>query len=161
MCIYTYLCNRLHLIKLCLCCFLDMHLYSNNLSTIAKISSLIMSELFPACFSFIINFNRIQSSSGSDDKKIVFETPEAETIKPGDLSKFITVRSRVDFIPTAFTSKFISFAKSYNNFLSDILAMSTLQFLLVIIFNESPFNSNSLPVSRNINKLLSKVIGIE
>ena len=30
--------NKLHLIKICLCCFLDMHLYSNNLSTIAIIS---------------------------------------------------------------------------------------------------------------------------
>ena len=80
MCFY----NRLHLIKICLCCFLDMHLYSNNLSTIATISSLIKSELFPACFSCSNNFNLSQSSSGSDDKKIVFETPEAETIKPGD-----------------------------------------------------------------------------
>ena len=37
-CIYTYLSDRLHLIKICLCCFLDMHFYSNNLSTIATIS---------------------------------------------------------------------------------------------------------------------------
>ena len=40
---YTYDYNRLHLIKICLCCFLDMHLYSKNLSTIATISSVIMS----------------------------------------------------------------------------------------------------------------------
>ena len=57
-----------------------MHLYSNNLSTIATISSLIMSELFPACFSCNNHFN-LHDSSGSDDKNIVFETPEAETIK--------------------------------------------------------------------------------
>ena len=76
--------NRLHLIKICLCCFLDMHLYSNNLSTIATISSLIMSELFPACFFCKNNFNLSQSSSGSDDKNIVFETPQAETISLGD-----------------------------------------------------------------------------
>ena len=44
-CVYIHLfeylyfyCNRLHLIKICLCCFLDMHSYSNNLSTIATIS---------------------------------------------------------------------------------------------------------------------------
>ena len=36
--ILVYLFNRLHLSKICLCCFLDMHLYSNNLSTIATIS---------------------------------------------------------------------------------------------------------------------------
>ena len=33
-----YLFNRLHLSKICLCSFLDMHLYSNNVSTIATIS---------------------------------------------------------------------------------------------------------------------------
>ena len=49
-----------------------MHLYSNNLSTIAMISSLIMSELFPACFSCSNNFNLSQSSSGLDDKKNCF-----------------------------------------------------------------------------------------
>ena len=36
---------------------------------------------------------------GSDDKNIVFETPEAETIKPGDLSNFIRVLSQVDLLP--------------------------------------------------------------
>ena len=94
--------NRLRLIKISLCCLLDKHLYSNNLSTIATISSLIMSELFPASFSCNNNFNLSQSSSGSEDKKIVFQTPEAETIKPGDLSNFLSVLSRVDFLPTAF-----------------------------------------------------------
>ena len=72
-------------------------MYSNNLSFIATISSLIISELFPACFSCSNSFNLLQSSSGSDDKNIVFETPEAEILKPGDLSNFIRVRSRVDF----------------------------------------------------------------
>ena len=57
-----------------------MHLYSNNLSTIAMISSLILPKLFPACFSCKDNFNLSQSSIGSDDKNIVFETPEAETM---------------------------------------------------------------------------------
>ena len=69
--------NRLHLIKICLCCFLDIHLYSNNLSTIATISSSIISELLPACFSCNNNFNLSQSSLGSEDRIIVFEIPEA------------------------------------------------------------------------------------
>ena len=100
---YNNICNYvyvyIHLSKICLCCFLDMHLYSNNLSTIAMISSLIISELFPACFSCNNNFNLSHNSSGSDDKNIVFETPEAETIKPGDLFNFIRVLSRVDLLP--------------------------------------------------------------
>ena len=50
-----------------------------------------MSELFPACFGCNKNFNLLQSSSGSDDKNIVFDTTEAETIKPGDLSNFVSV----------------------------------------------------------------------
>ena len=72
MCNYTYLFIRLHLIKICLCCFLVIHLYSNNLSTITMISSLIISELFPAFFSCSKKFNLSQSSSGSEDKNIVF-----------------------------------------------------------------------------------------
>ena len=69
--------NRLHLIKICLCCFLDIHLYSNNLSIIATISSSINIELLPPCFSCNNNFNLFQSSFGSDDRIIVFEIPEA------------------------------------------------------------------------------------
>ena len=155
---YTY--RKLHLFKICLCCFLDIHLYSNNLSTIATISSITISELFPACFFCNNNCNLSYNSSGSDDRNIVFETPEAETIKPGDLSYFIRGLSRVDFLPTAFVSKCISFANSYINFLSCKLARSTLYLLLVIISKRSPSNSNSLPVSRKVNKLLYKVIGI-
>ena len=78
--------NKLHLIKISLCCFLDMHLYSNNLSTIATISSLIKTELFPPSSSCNSNFNLSQSSSGSDDKNIV-ELPEA--MIAGDSSIFI------------------------------------------------------------------------
>ena len=156
-----YFCNRLHLIKICLCCFLDMHLYSNNLSIIATISSLIMSELFPACFSSNNNFNLSHNSLASDDRNIVFETPEAETIKPGELSNFISFLSRVDLLPGAFRSKCISFAKSFINLLSEKLARSTLNLLLVIISKRSPFNSNYLFVSRKVNILPYKVIGIE
>ena len=127
--ILTYFCSRLHLIKICLCCFFDMHLYSNKLSIIAIISSLIISELLPACFSCNNNFNLSHISLASDDRNIVFQTPEAETIKPGELSNFISFLSRIDLLPGAFVSKCISFAKSYLNFLSDKLARLTLNLL--------------------------------
>ena len=74
-------------------------MYSKNLSTIATISSLIISELFPACFSSNNNFNLSHSSLASDDKNIVLETPEAEPINYGDLSNYIGVLSRVDLLP--------------------------------------------------------------
>ena len=61
---FLFVYTILHLFKIRLCCFLDMHLFSNNLSTIAIISSLIMSELFPACFSCSNNFNLSDNSSG-------------------------------------------------------------------------------------------------
>ena len=120
-----------------------------------------MSDLFPACFSCYNIFNLLHSSSGSNDKNIVFETPEAETFKPGDSSNFIRVVSLVDFLPTAFRSKFISFAKSYNNFLSCKLARVTLYLLLVIISKRSHVSSNSFPVSLKVKILPYKVIGIE
>ena len=54
--ILTYSCNKLHLVKVCLCSFLDLHLCSNSLSTIATISSLIILEFFPPCLSYNNNF---------------------------------------------------------------------------------------------------------
>ena len=63
-----------------------MHFYSNNLSIIATISLLIISELFPACFSCNNNFNLSHNSLESVDKNIVFETPESK--KAGDFSNF-------------------------------------------------------------------------
>ena len=119
--VYTY--KNLHLIKSCLCCFLEIHLYSSNLSTIATIYSLNLSELFPAFFSCGNSFNLLQSSSGSDDKNNVFGTPEA--IIAGALSSFISYRSLVDFVRCLLSSKSISFAKLYFNFLSVKLARST------------------------------------
>ena len=123
---YTLSCYEIHLKEICSCCFLDMHLYSNNLSTIAIIFSLIKLEFFPACFSCSNNVILLHISSGSDDKNVVFETPEAETIEPGDLSNFIRVLSLLLGQPVAFISKCISFAKSYIIFLSFKLARSTL-----------------------------------
>ena len=102
------MCNRLHLIKICLCCFLDIHLYSNSLSTIAKISSLIMSELYPACFSCNNNFTLLHKSSKSDDRIIIFGTPDA--IIAGDFNKFISDLSLSLFRPFCLILKFNSFA---------------------------------------------------
>ena len=93
-----------------------MLLYSNYLSTIAKTYLLTMSELFPTCFSCIKNVYRSHSSLGFSCKNFV-EIPEA--MIAGDLSIFISVLSRVDFLPGALTTKYISFAKSYIKFLSD------------------------------------------
>ena len=81
MSIYTnkniHSCIRLHVFKICFCCFLDIHLYSNNLSTIAMTSSLLMSEIFPAFFCCSNNVNLSFNSSGSVGKNIAFEIPEA------------------------------------------------------------------------------------
>ena len=75
MSIYSYfffVCNRLHFIKICLCCFVDILLYSNSLSTITTISSLIMPQFLPACLSCSSNFYLLQTSLGSDCQNIVF-----------------------------------------------------------------------------------------
>ena len=64
-----------------------MHLYSNNLSIIAIISSLIILELFPARFSCSNNVHLSPNSSGSDGETNVSEIPEA--MIAGDLSSFI------------------------------------------------------------------------
>ena len=118
--IYTCSCNREHLIKSCLCCFLDMHLYSNNLSAIIIISLLITSELFPACNSCINNFILSQSSFGSDDKNIVFEkdffsrddeTPEA--MIAGELSNLLIDLSLSIFRPFFLRSMLISSANYF------------------------------------------------
>ena len=115
--------RRLYLNKICLCCLLVIHLYSNNLPTITMIFSLIMSEFFPVCFFCSNIFNLSESSSGLNGENIV-ETQEA---KIGcDFSIFISVRPRVDLLPIHPTSKCIFFAKSYINFLSAKLARSTL-----------------------------------
>ena len=122
-----FVCTRLHFIKkICLCCFVDLQSYSNLLSTIATVSSSVISELLPACLSCDNYYIRSQSSLGFFDKTLVFEKPEAETIIQCDLGNFISLRSRVDSLPLplAFTSKYVPFAKWNNNFLSDKLATS-------------------------------------
>ena len=63
------------------------------------ISPLIVLEFFPACFSCSNNFNLSQSSLGSDYRNFIIEIPEAETIKPGDLSNFLSVLSLADLLP--------------------------------------------------------------
>ena len=64
-----------------------MHLYSYNLSAIAKIPSSITSEIFPAGFSCGNKFNLSHSSSEFSGRNIV-KIPEA--LKAGDLSSFIS-----------------------------------------------------------------------
>ena len=73
-----------------------MHLYSNNLSTIAKISLLIMSEFFPPCSPCSNNFNLLHNSSGFSHKNIVVTS---EAIIAGDFSNFIRVLSLLDLLP--------------------------------------------------------------
>ena len=48
-------------------------MYSNNLSTIATVSSSIISEFFPACFSCSNKLNLLHSSLGSEDVNIVLD----------------------------------------------------------------------------------------
>ena len=50
-------CNRLHLFEICLCCSVDIDLYSYSLSTIAMISSMNKLEILTACFSCSTVFN--------------------------------------------------------------------------------------------------------
>ena len=51
-----------------------MHLYSNRLSAIATISSLVMSEIFSTCFSCSRKFNLSQSPLELEDKNHVFDS---------------------------------------------------------------------------------------
>ena len=104
-----------------LCCLVDMHLYSNKLSTIAITFPIIKLELFPVCSSCSNIFNLLHNQLGLDDKNLIFEkdfffwddkTPEADTIIPGDLSNLMTDLSLVLLLPKALSSKYISFAKS-------------------------------------------------
>ena len=76
------------------------------------ISSLIVSELFPACFSCNINVNLFHNSSGSDDRNIILEIPDA--IRAGDLSNFIIELSLSLFRPFCFSIKFHFFSKFIN-----------------------------------------------
>ena len=75
-----------------------MQLYSNNLSAIATISPSIKSEIFPSCFSCSKNFNLLQSSLGADEKNLIFQTPEAETLVLGDFSNFFKSAMWIRFI---------------------------------------------------------------
>ena len=102
-----------------------MHSCSGNFSALGTISSLIISEIFAACFSCSYKFSLSHSSKGSDDKNIVFEkdfflcddeTQEAETIIPGYLSNVIGDLYLVLLLPGALSPKNFSFAKSNNFF---------------------------------------------
>ena len=73
-----------------------MLLYSNNLSAVATISSLIMLEILPICFSCTNNYNLSQSSLGFSSK-IVVEVPEAMIAVI--LSNLVRDMSLVLFLP--------------------------------------------------------------
>ena len=89
--------------------FLDMHLYSNNLSTRPMISSLIMSELFRACNSYSNNFNLPQNLSRSIHNKLV---EFFEAMIAGDLSNLILDLSRSLLRCVCLILKFIFFPNS-------------------------------------------------
>ena len=123
---YTHTCDSLPIDTACSCCFSDLLLYASSLSTIGIISSLFVSELFPACL-FRRNFvNLLHNFLRSGGKNMVFDLPDAEIFKPGDLSNHESDLSQLDLLPEAFTSKHLSFAKSYIYFLSNKLARSAL-----------------------------------
>ena len=111
--ILIYLFDRLHLFKICLCCFLDIILYSNKLLTIARISSLNIIELFPACISCSINFYLLRNSSLFSDKNIVV-TPKAKIA--GDFNNFNIDLSLSLFRPLCLKLKLISLPNSQISF---------------------------------------------
>ena len=82
-----------------------------------------MSVLNPAFSSCSYIFSLSHGSFGFSAKNTV-EFPEA--MIASCLSNLINNLSPVDFLPEALTSKCIPFANSYNIFLSDNLARSTL-----------------------------------
>ena len=85
-----------------------MPLYSNSLSAIATIPSLIMSKVFAACFFSSINFILPHILFGSDDNHLVFDSLRDVAMTAGDLSNL----SLILFYGRVLPSKYISFAKS-------------------------------------------------
>ena len=176
MIIYTYLFfvwNGLHLIKICLIRLVDMHLYSKNLTTIAMISSLIVLELTPVCFSCNVNFNLSPILLGSDDRNKVFDSfgfwffgfeENFFQIEPamiaGDLSNHIIDSSQGLLRPFRLKLNFNYFLCSYIIFRSCRLEWSTLKLYFLLVSNRFPSNLKDLLVSLKVNILLYEVIGI-
>ena len=86
-----------------------MHVLSNDLSTLATISSLILSKLFPDCFFCYNNFNLSQSSSGLVGQNFV-EIPKA--MIAADFNKFISDLSLSLFGHFCLILEFFSFPNS-------------------------------------------------
>ena len=86
-----------------------MRLYSNNFYAIAIVSSSIRSDFFPACFSCSSSFFLAQSSLRFSGKKVA-EIPEA--MIAGNLSNLKRDLSLELLLPGAYSSEYISFAKS-------------------------------------------------
>ena len=118
-----------------------MHLCSESFSANVKFSSLKMLQMFPVCFYCSDNFMLPQIPLGSDDNHLVFDSfwfsafgfqQQFSLRDPAMLavvsSKRIGEKSLVLLFPRAFSLNYISFANSYNNFLSINLAGSILFF---------------------------------
>ena len=102
-----------------------MHLHSINLSAIAKISSLILVKLSTVCFYCSNNCNLSDSSLGSHDNHLTFDSSRDPAMLAGELNIFVSQLSPTDLLPRAFSSNYNSFAE-WDLFLSDNLAWSTL-----------------------------------
>ena len=81
--------------------------------------------------------------------EILFEIPEAETIKPGELSNSMRVLSRVDLLPTRLSSKCISFANSF----LQVLVMKT---SIGLFFS----NEHEMNLNKRRRQLQSPVLGV-
>ena len=84
----------------------------NTGHVIAAFPSLKMSELIMACFFCGNSFNLTQSSLGSDDNHLVFDSLRDHAMITGGLSNFIIDLSLVDLLPKAFFIKIQFFCKS-------------------------------------------------
>ena len=176
MSIYNYfffLCKRLHLIKFCLCRFLVMHLYFITLSTIATISSLRTSELFPACFSFSNNYNLLHILLESDDKKIFLDSfsfwifgfgeffyLREPAMIAGGLSKLNSVLSLVIFRSFCLLLNFISFPNSKTVFRSCGLEGSTMKSKIANVSKRPPSKFKEIILSLKVTIMQFRVTGI-
>ena len=98
------------------CCFIDMHVYPNNLSTMAKFSSLFIIELVPACFPCNNKFNLSRSSIGLENGKFVeasfgFDFLIEYALLAGEISKFTKLLSLVILLPECLTANVTSSRK--------------------------------------------------
>ena len=80
-------------------------MYSESLSTIATVSSVMLSQTFPASFYFSNIFNPLQNSLGLEDKNFVFHSLRDPAMIAGDLSNLKRDLSLVFSMLQAFASE--------------------------------------------------------